>query len=586
MSEMKTKNKPQENWFELPVLPATTNPHSFSIKLIMNVWAVLSMSISKGYIADRYASNITIILLYRYFDWVHRLQAILLEWKQKFMEQRINYDEILTYANHKSHLDNLAQAILAFSTIVDTKDMQTVKNTLVDVFEQLNVLLIKYIPGQPDAKWCTLPSLLQCWGVALPPYLLDPISRHILLPGENKAGELLDNQPLANISGIFQPGHDISLKLTKALTLHKLSDLVEGLKTFLQPIKDVLDMLVFFKLHPCKMFDKYLQVYLLKESKPEVSDQHSTTIHFSSTFPVTSMWPRLADQSEVEGLPLSMLLRALNCTHDLIMKIMHGTAAYSEITAEGELNLDKLNIEQEFSTLDSFSTYLKLPLASCEGLAGVRIMLELFQYIHHIRTIHRVCEQYQLHGCLEDTQLVELLHMVEDLGLEKNCAKLTPLEASEKVERVKKTLCLSSGMSPFCLELFTAVGDSTVFYQFIRDKQFVGEKGHAMFHQQYQLITAQLQHEEYNETVLNHLYAAFMFIKPFMDTHQNFHQLMSQVTSLDVTNGLKQLETVNTNITLIQLWFSHIGVSREEARGVCTNLALPPVYSAEKVRLA
>ena len=86
-----------------------------------------------------------------------------------------------------------------------------------------------------------------------------------------------------------------------------------------------------------------------------------------------------------------------------------------------------------------------------------------------------------------------------------------------------------------------------------------------MFQQQYQLITAQLQHEEYNETVLNHLYAAFMFIKPFMDTHQNFHQLMSQVTSLDVTNGLKQLETVNTNITLIQLWFSRAGVSREES---------------------
>ena len=486
------------------------------------------------------------------------------------MEQRINYDEILTYADHKSHLENLGQAIFAFSAIVDTKDMQTVKNTFLNAFEQLNVLLIKYVPGQPNVNWCTLTSLLQCWGVALPPHLLDPISQHILLPGEKKAGELLDNQPLANISGIFHPGHNISLKLTKTLTLHELFDLVQRLKTFLQPIRDALDMLVFFKLHPCKMFDKYLQVYLQKESKPEVSGQHSTTIHFPSSlhvlaFPVTDMWPRLADQSGVEGLPLSMLVRALNCTHDLIMKLMHGTAAFSEITAEGELNLDELDIEQEFSTLNSFSSYLKLPLASCEGLAGVRIMLELFQYIHHVRTIHRVCEQYQLQGCLKDTHLVKLLHMVEDLGPKNSCAKLTPLEASEKVERIKKTLCLSSGVSPFCLELFTAVGDSTVFYQFIRDKQFVGENGHALFQQQYQLITAQLQHEEYNETVLNHLYAAFMFIKPFMDTHQSFRQLMSQVTSLDVTNGLKQLETVNTNITLIQLWFSRAGVSKEEA---------------------
>ena len=183
-------------------------------------------------------------------------------------------------------------------------------------------------------------------------------------------------------------------------------------------------------------------------------------------------------------------------------------------------------------------------------------MLELFEYIHHIRN---VCEQYQLQGCLQDLQLVELCRLVESLSSEESRAKLTLLEASTKMKRMKHLLCQAS---PSSLELFTAVGDSTAFYQFVRDKQFVGEKGQAAFRQQYQLITAQLQHEEYNETVLNHLYAAFKLISPFMDTHQSFYQLMSQVTRLDVTSGLKQLETVNTNITLIRLWFS-----RAEVRG-------------------
>ena len=188
-------------------------------------------------------------------------------------------------------------------------------------------------------------------------------------------------------------------------------------------------------------------------------------------------------------------------------------------------------------------------------------MLELFQFIHHIRTIHSVCKQYQLQGCLKDSQLVKLLHLVKDLDLEKNRAKLTPLDASKKMERVKEILCLHNGAH--CLKVFTAVGDSTVFYQFVRDKGFVGEKGQAVFQQQCQLITAQLQHEEYNEAVLNHLYAAFKIIAPFMDRHQSFHQLMSQVTKLNVTDGLKQLETVNTNITLIRLWFSRAEVSGE-----------------------
>ena len=49
---------------------------------------------------------------------------------------------------------------------------------------------------------------------------------------------------------------------------------------------------------------------------------------------------------------------------------------------------------------------------------------------------------------------------------------------------------------------------------------------------------------------------------PFMDPRQDLGRLMSKVLALDVTNGLRQLETVNANITLIRLWFSRAEVSR------------------------
>jgi hypothetical protein len=48
---------------------------------------------------------------------------------------------------------------------------------------------------------------------------------------------------------------------------------------------------------------------------------------------------------------------------------------------------------------------------------------------------------------------------------------------------------------------------------------------------------------------------------PFMDSRQDLSTLMSKVLALDVTNGLRQLETVNANITLIRLWFSRAEVS-------------------------
>ena len=496
--------------------------------------------------------------LSRYFHWVYRLQALLLEWNQKFKEQQVNYDEIVTYMSQHSQLKNLGQAICASSAIVDADYTQHVQKMFLNAFEQLNILLIKYIPGQPDAKWCTLPSLLQGWGVALPHNLLDLILQHVLFPGEEKKMKLLKNPLLPSINEKFQPGYDISLKLTGALTLCKLSVLVEELKAFLQPIVEFLDMLVFFKLYPSQIFDKYLQVYLMKESRPEVRREDNAT-----TLPPFPQ-PCLKDHSALEVLPLCVLVKAMNHSQDLIMRLVQGTAKHSEIIAEGEINLENLNIEQEFNALHKFLAYLKTPMTSHEGLAGVQCMLELFQYIHLIRAIRSVCKQYHLQGCLKDVRYLELRRLKKELSLKENCAKLTPLDASKKMKNVKKTLCLDNMPFPHCLELFIAVKDSAAFFQFVYEKQFYGENGKDVFLQKYQLITAQLQHEEYDETVLNHLLAAYTIIEPFMDTHQSFHQLMSQVTNLDVTNGLKQLKTVNTNITLIRLWFSRTEVSLKE----------------------
>ena len=523
---------------------------------------------------------------------MHQIQKILLEWKQKFTQQQINYDEILIYASYQSQLKHLGQVVCASSAIMDTQDTLAMKNMFLDAFEQLNILLIKYIPGQPDAKWCTLPSLLQGWGVVIPQHLLDTLSQHVVFPGEKEIAGLLDNHLSASTNEIFQPGHDESLKLSKAFSLHMLIDFVEEMKAFLQPIMDVLNILIFFKLHPSRIFDKYVQVCLKKESELGTREQCSA---LASSFtapasPVTSMQSKTESQHVEEGLPLHVLQRAVIYAHKLIVKLVQGTATYSEITTEGELNVEKLDIEREFSVVHSFLAYLELSVHSYQRLTGSRNMLELFQYVHYIRTIHNVCEQYQLQECLEDPHLVELCQLAENLDLEENCTKLTPFDASEKMDWVRKKLFLGNKTSPQCLKLFTAVSDSAAFYQFVRNKWFVGENGQAVFQQQYQLITAQLQHDEYDETVLNHLYAAFKIIEPFMDTRQTFQQLMSHVKSLDVTDGLKQLETVNSNITLIQLWFSRAEVSTHFhfTRHYRTNtrfLPLLPLLSARVIHL-
>ena len=125
------------------------------------------------------------------------------------------------------------------------------------------------------------------------------------------------------------------------------------------------------------------------------------------------------------------------------------------------------------------------------------------------------------------------------------------------MNEVKKALTLPD---PKHMELFAAIQNSSEFIHFIRENHFDDESGKSVFQQQYQLVTAQLQHEEYEESVLNHLFAAFQLIVPFLNAKQNLSKLLVQVSELDVTSGLKQLETVNSNIALIIHWFSRTEV--------------------------
>ena len=424
----------------------------------------------------------------------------------------------------------------------------------------MNAHFIKYIPGTPDAKFSTLPQILHRYGVVFPP----TFRKHLVFPGENvsSTGEQMLIHPLsASTTGLFQPpGQNISLKATKGLTMTELTALTKELDQFVEPLLDHMDMLVFFSLHQCEIFNNYLHLELEEECSAKQFVSVNPSMRPSISFSTLRALPKDEEPKE-EGVSLQILARALNTTRNFLVKLIEGTAKYSEIIAEGGmLTLESINIEAEFNALSTFSVTIASQASSNKGLKAICSMLELFQYTSvHIPAIHRVCQQYKLEGCLNDLSLKEVVRLAEEV--EESRANLTPLEAVEKMQHVKNVLYQHEKPgSCSSLDLFPAVANSAAFFQFVRENRFDGEKGQAAFGQQYQLITAQLQHEEYNENVLNHLYAAYKFILPFMDSKQNFNSLMTKVTSLDVCGGLKQLETVNSNITLIRLWFSRAEV--------------------------
>ena len=89
----------------------------------------------------------------KFFSWVSKAQDVLSVWQQKFTSKHINFDEILLYGKNFSQINRVATVFQSESLVVDTHDVQLVKQEFLQSFELLNMLLICYIKGHPDAGW-------------------------------------------------------------------------------------------------------------------------------------------------------------------------------------------------------------------------------------------------------------------------------------------------------------------------------------------------------------------------------------------------------------------------------------------------
>ena len=498
-----------------------------------------------------------------FFEWLSRAQQVLAAWRDKIISKKVNYDDIQLYLDVYSLLTRAATGLTANSLIVDSPYVHAIKADFLMAFEQLNIMLLRYISGQPDAGYCSLCEILTKYGVAFPRSILVTIKKHVSFPGENKTSAKkalnMENSIPLLISNRFSPGGpDIKLELTKDIDFLQLRNLVQELTSFLSPVENNLDFITFFYQNNSEIFDKYLkdQLKILDSAWSERTLQQPPTSNIVS-LPLVMVEKR----QDTVTAAISLLGQALENTKEFVLRLIQGNAMYTEIIASGSLNLRSLDIDCEFGILNSYAEYARIDMQNAEGLQGIQAMLQLFQYARHINVIHGVCQQFGLEACLLDDDMEELMDLANMLDEAKTNNRLTAKEAIEKMRRVAEILCLDSRQNHRFLDLFAAVADSADFHQFIvKEKEFVEETGRELFVQQYQLITTQLQHEEYKEVVLNHLFAAFKMIMPFTQKGLSFKELMAQVSELNAYDGRRQLDTVNRNINLIRLWFSRAEV--------------------------
>ena len=317
----------------------------------------------------------------RYLQWVKKSQDMLITWQRKFRQSDVSYDDVILYTNHHASINDLSQVLCAPTLVVDREIVNTAKNLLTTKFDQLCIYLLKYIPGHPEAHWCTLPTLLANYGVSLPLHLQDTISKHLVFPGDQKplVGdlELFHTNISDTITSQFHPGRDTFLKLSCAFTLKKLFQLVQDIKGLLQGIsKEHMDMLVFFHLQQSKIFKKHLLNQLEKETTMSASAslERSTVSPFFTSLPTHHpILQQPQQQKQPDGVTLEMLEQALDSVHCLTSRLVTGTATYSDIVAGGALKLEFLNIQRELEIFTCYANHTGL--TNTEGLARVLSML-------------------------------------------------------------------------------------------------------------------------------------------------------------------------------------------------------------------
>lgn len=494
-------------------------------------------------LTNYYCVHFFVVLQFcRYFEWAKKVVLFFQSWQIKIEESEFNYDEIIMCEKLRGRIKEICKKI---HVSLDVNDILKQKDNFCQMFENLNILFLMYIPDRPESKWCSLSSILVKNGVSFPKQLEERLRKHIAIPGEHTNIQLVENELPPNATGKFNPGHNISLKLSNELKLKELINLVKELRTYLQPIADHMGMLVFFDLHKSVMFEDYQELSLRGVLKPPIS----AAAQFSSLeicLPVMQLGELEVVHDSINDLALS-----LDVTKALLLKMNDGSATYREITCDGQCDILSMDLDREFKVVTEFIRSLEVDV----GLASVKNILELFKYTsNYIVKIHSVCRQFQLEGCLNDPRLKELVEIADELTSDESKQRLTVNDATIKLRQIQVTLFGEEGDKKHCLELFNVVAESAPFHLFIKKRK-------SLFIKQYELITAQLQHEEYNEHVLNNLRAAFSFISPFLDTNQDFKSLMDRVVKLETSKGLKHLQIVNSNMTLIQLWFTRAEVS-------------------------
>ena len=116
----------------------------------------------------------------------------------------------------------------------------------------------------------TLVDILLFYGIRLDHAIQAHLDKHIILPGRGTTVDETEiQQRLNQPNGQLDLEPEMIIMLRKSTTLKLLRQMELELQNFLYPILNKLEFLVYFHLHNCEMFSKYLKSQIAKLSAPD-----------------------------------------------------------------------------------------------------------------------------------------------------------------------------------------------------------------------------------------------------------------------------------------------------------------------------
>ena len=89
----------------------------------------------------------------KYFSQVQKIHQILTQWKTKLDNNAANYDEIHMYMQKWQYIYEIAQHVSASDVVISQGNLKDLKKAFLVKFEDLNILLLKYVPGDSKPGW-------------------------------------------------------------------------------------------------------------------------------------------------------------------------------------------------------------------------------------------------------------------------------------------------------------------------------------------------------------------------------------------------------------------------------------------------